>query len=76
MDILAQRWTKWHENGQFGRERGVGTEIATFKVKTFKSDLLVGSNNQRLSYSVTNIVLCRKGAINFVVVVLPPLPKD
>jgi len=40
MDILAQRWTKWHENGQFGRDRGVGTEIAILKVKTFKSDLL------------------------------------
>jgi hypothetical protein len=36
----TQGWTKWHENGQFDRDRGVGTEIATFKVKTFKSDLL------------------------------------
>ena len=40
MDILAQRWTKWHESGQFGRDGGTGTEIAVFKVKTFKSDLL------------------------------------
>lgn len=36
----TQRWTKWHESGQFGRDGGVGTEIAIFKVKTFKSDLL------------------------------------
>lgn len=36
----TQRWTKWHESGQFGRDGGVGTEIAVFKVKTFKSDLL------------------------------------
>ena len=40
MDILAKGWTKWHENGQFGRDGRGGTEIATFKVKTFKSDLL------------------------------------
>ena len=40
MDILARKWTKWHESGQFGRDRVVGTEIAVFKVKTFKSDLL------------------------------------
>ena len=36
----TQGWTKWHENGQFGRDGGGGTEIATFTVKTFKSDLL------------------------------------
>ena len=40
VDKMARKWTIWHENGQFGRDRGVGTEIATFKVKTFKSDLL------------------------------------
>lgn len=39
MDILAQRWTIWHGNGQNGRDGGVGTEIAIFRVKTFKSDL-------------------------------------
>lgn len=36
----TQWWTKWHESGQFGRDKGVGTEIAIFKMKTFKSDLL------------------------------------
>ena len=40
MDNLAQRWTIWHESGQNGRDGGTGTEIAIFKVKTFKSDLL------------------------------------
>ena len=34
----TQRWTKWHESGQFGRDRGVGTEIAIFKMKTFYRD--------------------------------------
>jgi hypothetical protein len=46
----------------------------------------VWSDDQRLSYYVTNVVLCRKGAINCVFVVLlsplgtiwrlPPLPTD
>ena len=34
----TQRWTKWHESGQFGRDGGGGTEIAVFRVKTFKSE--------------------------------------
>jgi len=37
---MARKWTIWHKSGQFGRDGGVGTEIAIFKVKTFKSDLL------------------------------------
>ena len=40
MDKMAQGWTIWHENGQNGRDGRVGTEIAIFRVKTFKSDLL------------------------------------
>jgi hypothetical protein len=40
LDILAQRWTIWHEDGQNGRDGMGGTEIAIFRVKTFKSDLL------------------------------------
>jgi len=40
MDKMARKWTIWHRDGQNGRDGGVGTEIATFRVKTFKSDLL------------------------------------
>lgn len=40
MDKMARKWTKWHESGQNGREERGGTEIAIFRVKTFKSDLL------------------------------------
>ena len=34
----TQRWTIWHKGGQNGRDGGVGTEIAIFRVKTFKSE--------------------------------------
>ena len=37
---MARKWTIWHRGGQNGRDGGTGTEIAIFKVKTFKSDLL------------------------------------
>jgi len=34
MDILAQGWTKWHKNGQIGRDFGTGTFFASLRVKT------------------------------------------
>ena len=40
MDKMARKWTIWHESGHFGRDGRGGTEIAIFRVKTFKSDLL------------------------------------
>ena len=40
VDKMARKWTIWHKGGQNGRDGGVGTEIAIFRVKTFKSDLL------------------------------------
>ena len=58
MDILAQRWTKWHENGQFGRVRIGGTDIALFMAKTLKhvrlqkqAALLQSSMQNNYSYS-------------------------
>jgi len=39
-DKMARKWTIWHKGGQNGREERGGTEIAIFRVKTFKSDLL------------------------------------
>ena len=37
---MARKWTIWHKGGQNGRDGRGGTEIAIFRVKTFKSDLL------------------------------------
>ena len=30
----GRRWTIWHENGQIGRDLGLGTFIASLRVKT------------------------------------------
>lgn len=58
MDILARRWTKWHESGQFGRVRTCGTDIALSMAKTLKhvrlqkqAALLQSSMQNNYSYS-------------------------
>lgn len=47
VDNLAQRWTKW----QGWR---VGTEIAIFRVKTFKSDLLKQADDCKAATTPTD----------------------
>jgi len=34
VDKMARKWTIWHKGGQNGRDGGVGTEIAIFRVKS------------------------------------------
>jgi len=59
VDKMARKWTIWQgKRGWHGDCNIQGENVLT-------RACIVGSDNQRLSYSVTNVV-----------VVLPPLPKD